>query len=139
MGPPASCTTDAECTSGENGRCTGNSHDGWACTYDGCFQDDDCSAGSICQCEGGFRSDANVCLAGDCHVDLDCGPLGYCSPSLGSCGDYGGIVGWFCHGADDECIDDTDCPGAGVPFGGGYCAFDPVVGHFRCSTQQCAG
>lgn len=139
-GAPASCMVDADCSTGENGRCTGNSHDGWACTYDTCFTDDACGAGGVCQCEGGFRSDANVCLGGDCRIDSDCGPGGYCSPSLGSCGDYGGIVGWFCHAAEDECIDDVDCADGEMPFfGGGYCAFDPLVGHFRCSTQQCAG
>ncbi len=135
-----SCLTDADCASaGKNGRCTGNGHDGWRCTYDGCFSDGDCS-GSVCQCEGGFRSDNNVCLSqGNCRVDADCGPGGYCSPTLGDCGDYGGVVGYYCHTSTDECIDDSDCGAQPGTFGQPYCAYSPAAGRWKCSTQQCAG
>lgn len=139
-GPPASCTTDADCTEGENGRCNGNGHDGWRCTYDACFADADCSGTSVCECEGSFRSDANSCLPGNCRTDGDCA-TGFCSPTLGSCGDYTGTTGWFCHTCEDECVDDADCA-TGVDagfFGRPYCAFEPTAGHWVCMNTHCAG
>lgn len=141
-GPPAECTTDAECTASENGRCNGNAHDGWRCTYDACFADDDCAGTtSVCECEGGFRTDANACLPGDCRTDDDCAS-GFCSPTLGSCGDYTGTVGWYCHTCEDECVDDADCVLPGVDagfFGRPYCAFDATVSHWVCMNSHCAG
>jgi hypothetical protein len=137
-GPSAQCTTDAECTDGENGRCSGNNHDGWSCTYDACFIDADCGASSVCECGGGFRSDANVCLAGGCATDADC-ETGFCSPTQGSCGAYLGTIGWYCHTCEDECVTDGDCgPIGGDPFDP-YCMFDPELGHWRCSESHCAG
>jgi hypothetical protein len=137
-GPPADCTTDADCTTGENGRCTGNTHDGWRCTYDSCFADSDCAdAAAACECEGGFRSDHNVCLPGNCRTDGDCA-TGYCSPTFGSCGDYTGTVGYFCHTCEDECLDDADCGGDGS-WGAPYCMFEPTLGRWTCSSSHCAG
>ncbi|MET0792423.1 MAG: hypothetical protein ABW061_12960 [Polyangiaceae bacterium] len=137
------CHSHADCTAGKNGRCSGNGHDGWQCTYDGCFADSDCSNAAsgepqLCACGEGFRSDNNVCLAGNCRVDTDCGQGGYCSPTLGDCGNYAKTVGYYCHTKDDECSDDSDCK-AGTASGPGYCAFTPSVGHWRCSTAQCVG
>ena len=135
----SSCTTDAECTEGTNGRCTGNSHDGWQCTYDQCFADDECG-GSVCACDGGWRSGANVCLGGDCQTDADCGEGGFCSPSYGDCGEYGGVVAYYCHTCEDECYDDSDCGEDPNGWGGpGYCMFNPTEGHWMCGYQQCAG
>ncbi len=139
-GPPADCMTDADCTTGENGRCNGNGHDGWRCTYDACFEDSDCGATSACECEGSFRSDANSCLPANCRTDADCA-TGFCSPTLGSCGDYTGTVGWYCHTCEDECVDDDDCAtgrDAGI-FGRPYCAFDPTRGRWACQSSHCAG
>jgi hypothetical protein len=141
-GPQIKCTTHEECTNGKNGRCIGNSHDGWACTYDGCQTDSECGATGICACEGGFRSDHNVCLSGDCRVDADCAPAnaacgsaGFCAPTLGDCGHYGKTAGYFCHTPDDECTDDTDCSDGGSA----YCAYEQSVGHWKCSSRACAG
>ena len=135
------CRTNAECTQGKNGRCNGNGHDGWHCTYDTCQTDGDCKSGSVCQCEGGFRADNDVCLESGCRVDADCGSNGFCSPTLGDCGNYTGAVGYFCHQPTDECLDDTDCdapnPAGGV--GSGSCRYNKTVGHWRCETSQCAG
>jgi hypothetical protein len=137
-GPPVTCHAHADCTAGQNGRCSGNGHDGWHCTYDQCFADADCSgtaASSVCACEGGFRSDNNVCLRdGNCRTDADCGSGGYCSPSLGSCGNYAKAVGYFCHTPQDECVNDSDCGG-----GPWYCAYSPLVGHWKCSNAHCVG
>jgi len=137
------CHSHSDCTEGENGRCSGNGHDGWQCTYDNCFADSDCSNTAsaepqLCQCEGGFRSDNNVCLPGNCRVDADCGAGGYCSPSLGPCGNYTKTAGYYCHTPDDECTDDADC-GATGPSSAAYCAFMPTVGRWKCSTAHCVG
>jgi len=131
-GPPASCKAHEECTEGVNGRCSGNSHDGWQCTYDLCKDDAGCGTG-VCACEGGFRSDNNICLKSSCRVDADCGTNGFCSPSLGDCGHYVSFVTYACHTPKDECVDDEDCKD------GGYCAFEETVGHWKCSTSECLG
>ncbi len=136
QGDYVSCTAHEECTEGDNGRCIGNGHDGWSCSYDRCFADDDCD--NVCECEGGFRGDFNVCVGGDCRTDADCGPGGYCSPSFGDCGEYTGVVAYYCHTPDDECIDDSDCDGDGN-FGAPYCAYNPAAGKWMCSDSHCAG
>ena len=140
--PRVDCRAHADCTDGENGRCVGNGHDGWGCTYDSCFVDSDCAGDAttarICACEGGSRSDNNVCLAGNCRVDADCGSAGYCSPSFGDCGNYFGVAGYYCHTSSDECVDDADCKADGThPMG--YCAFKPTVGRWQCSNLNCVG
>lgn len=138
--PGAMCTSDAECTSGLNGRCTGNGHDGWRCTYDECTKDADCvepgtGKGGLCACENGFHSDNNVCLfVGNCRIDADCGSGGYCSPTLGDCGNYSPFDAYYCHTAADECVDDADCGGAGA-----YCAYSAIKGHWSCSSMNCVG
>ena len=134
------CRSHADCTDGENGRCGGNGHAGYRCTYDLCFSDSDCPTAAtgepqLCQCDGGYGGN-NVCLPGNCRVDSDCGSNGYCSPSLGACGNYTGVVGYFCHTQEDECLDDADCS---IAPNAGYCAFIPVVGRWQCSTAQCVG
>lgn len=133
-GPGQACGADADCTEGENGRCT--DYRGMnECTYDQCFMDATCPADRVCECGGGFWSDHNVCLGeGDCRTDADCGEGGACSPTLGSCGDYAGVVGYYCHTPEDACVDDTDCVGPGE-----YCAFNPAAGHWMCSDAQCVG
>jgi hypothetical protein len=81
------CFQDSDCTMGANGRC--GSFGGPAlldCSYDACFQDSDCDAGQPCLCRpsnvSGPASLPNVCAPiGNCSVDSDCGPSGYCSPS----------------------------------------------------------
>jgi len=131
------CTSHDECTEGDNGRCTGNAFHGYYCTYDACFGDSDCGAGP-CICRGASggvgNGGANRCLAGTCQTDSDCGAGGWCSPTLGSCGDYGGVVGYYCHTCEDECTDDSDC--GGYP---SYCAFDEASARWRCQDSHCAG
>lgn len=131
------CATDADCAAGNNGRCTGNSHDGWRCTYDMCFADSDCDATRLCACEGGFRSDENVCLPSNCRSDAECA-TGFCSPTLGSCGHYTSWVGYFCHTCDDLCVNDEDCPlmGGTQP---GYCAYSTANSRWQCEYSECVG
>ncbi len=135
----STCSTHAECTDGINGRCTGSGRNGYRCSYDTCFSDSECASGP-CDCRGargGVGSfGSNNCLAGNCQTDADCGAGGACSPTLGMCGDFGGIVGYFCHTCEDLCTDDSDCVGGAVP---GYCAYDEVAGRWACQDSRCAG
>ncbi|MCA9550305.1 MAG: hypothetical protein KC933_09735 [Myxococcales bacterium] len=129
----STCGSHDDCTDGRNGRCVDVNRGLYTCTYDACLQDSDCE--HVCECEGGFGSDHNICLqTGNCNVDADCGAGGFCSPSYGDCGDYSGTVAYYCHTAQDECVDDADC--GGYPW---YCGYDPVGGRWRCSDSHCAG
>lgn len=141
---PNECRADSDCTMGTNGRCTGNPHDGCNCTYDRCTADSDCTAGGPCACRVSSRggSGSNVCMPGNCRTDGDCGPCGFCSPTLGACGDYTGVQGFYCHTPEDECTDDADCE---TVLDGGflgqrpYCRYDPMRAHWRCANDGCAG
>lgn len=127
------CTADAQCTEGTNGRC--QEFRGYhECTYDECFQDGECSQGGPCGCEQAFWSDANSCLIGNCQTDADCGANGFCSPTLGECGNYSGVIGYYCHTCEDECVNDADCAADG-----GDCRYSPELGHWACSTSHCVG
>lgn len=131
--PEDQCAAHDDCTDGDNGRCL-QMRFGYVCTYDECFVDSDC-ASNVCQCNGGFGSDANICMRqGNCLVDADCGPGNFCSPTFGDCGSYLGTVGYYCHTEQDECVNDSDCPGAGW-----YCRYDRVGERWSCSDAQCAG
>jgi hypothetical protein len=78
----------------------------------------------------------NTCKAGNCRVDKDCGGgAGYCSPTLGPCGNYAGVVAYYCHTPQDKCTDDADCAAQG----GGDCRLNQVSGAWECQTSQCAG
>ncbi len=135
----ADCEFDTDCIDNMgsvNGRCT-LSRGGAICTYDSCFADSDCGTG-VCHCEGGWSADNNTCkTAGNCRVDSDCGEGSYCSPSLGSCGDYGGVEGWFCRTCEDECTSDADCPDNVNGGGRGFCGFDGEK--WSCSNDFCVG
>ena len=131
------CSTDADCTEGMNGRCLVASRISRTyCSYDQCITDGDCGD-AVCRCGAAGSTEANGCYAGNCVTDADCGATGYCSPSLGSCGDYEGTVGYFCRTCADECVSDADC-GGGEP-GGPFCAFEPGVGHWKCFNTHCVG
>ncbi len=132
---PADCNSHEDCTAGLNGRCSdfGRHH---SCTYDACFSDSDCGSG-VCGCGVNARTDANSCMSGNCRVNADCGAGGYCSPSFGECGPFLGPVAYYCHTAQDECIDDRDCPDAnGRP---GYCAYNELARRWQCENSLCAG
>jgi hypothetical protein len=135
------CLQDSDCTTGNNGRCTilpvsspppsGPGGQlvllcGSSCSYDQCFSDTDCPVRVPCGCRSsGSDSAANVCLTGsDCAVDSDCGPGGFCSPSSST--QTAGKTLYFCHTANDVCLDDTDCPT------GNGCQFDSVSSNWIC-------
>lgn len=127
------CLSDADCAAGDNGRCN-NNREIWSCSYDTCYSDATCTTGGPCACEGARSSDANACLPGNCQADADCASDGYCSPTFGDCGNYGGVIAYYCHTPADECVDDAECEG-----GGGYCMYRPEIGHWACGTGQCVG
>jgi hypothetical protein len=124
------CRTDGDCTAGDagsTGRCLPAPGVACApaCSYDACFSDTDCS-GKPCACRAsGSDSAANVCLTGNCAVDADCGPGGYCSPSglPDACG-----LGYYCHTPGDGCVDNADCPSSEG------CSFDPHQLAWACSV-----
>jgi hypothetical protein len=128
------CTTNGDCTAGPNGRCI-PSRIGMTCSYDACFADADCASGSVCQC-GPENGAGNHCSQPGCQVDADC-PNSWCSPTFSSCGNYSGVVGYACHTAKDQCVNDADCAGAsGLD---AYCMYDPAVARWVCSSSQCVG
>ena len=142
-GPPpyrGACESDADCTAGKNGRCTGGGHALPSCSYDMCTSDADCGAGKICECGGG-----NSCLPANCRTDGDCGGLG-CSPSRAqSCGNMGGTVGYYCHTRGDECTDDKDCVkprkrnASAYDPEQGICVYQPTSGKWACNYDFCVG
>jgi hypothetical protein len=136
-GPQTQCWLDADCTAGTNGRCFGGGPMACmsSCSYDNCLSDSDCPSSVPCDCRASASDTAaNTCMTGsNCRVDADCGPGGYCSPSL---------VGVFC-----ACVSTAFCnPDAG---GGCYegnsdgtwtqvpCACGDSCGHgYFCHTPQ---
>jgi len=135
----STCTLDAQCTEGANGRCVQYSivetDIRCRCTYTQCQTDQDCRSGGACRC-GGSEPNAwgNTCLEGNCQVDADCGPGGFCSPTRArdtpraQADRPTAIVGTFCHTSDDDCVNDEDCP----PSGFGLCAYTQTQHRWTC-------
>ncbi len=80
------CSQDSDCSAGINGRCQVAAALLFSvgCSYDACFDDSDCPDKVPCDCRASATdTGANHCLTGsNCRTDADCGPGGYCSPSL---------------------------------------------------------
>ncbi len=139
------CTQDSDCTDGMNGRCISPNVVGplgrSRCSYDTCFSDSDCPANEPCRCRPSAADNArNYCPAGsNCRIDSDCGPGGFCSPSLlglGSSVEGGGSFGYFCHTPQDLCLNDTDCDASGCLIEQGCasmaCGYGTASGHWDC-------
>ena len=141
------CAQDSDCTMGNNGRCLsapiyvypedsgigpGLLYCETLCSYDQCFSDSDCAARVPCACRyQPVYGEANLCLTeGNCAVDSDCGPGGFCSPSVVMGGSPEGY-GYFCHTPNDLCIDNMDCGPDGST---SSCQFDVAGGHWACHT-----
>src|SRR5262245_61671209 len=75
------CSSDAECTEGDSGRCIWPLPAEPKCSYDACTEDADCGSAALCACRVEASYYANVCFRGNCITDADCGTSGYCSPS----------------------------------------------------------
>ena len=105
------------------------------CRYDECQVASDCPAGSVCACHTtAYGADlANKCIPGNCDVDADCGPGGYCSTTKDiTCG--GPDSGVYCRTPKDTCVDDADCTAGGKT---GYCAYVPATKHWSCNYALC--
>ena len=116
------------------------------CGVDQCLTDSDCASNQVCACAGLLsgpltRYAANICVPAGCHVDSDCGPCGYCSPSADPiCGPSYGARAYGCHKPGNACGRDTDCgPSTGSVFSTPFCAYDPMTGGWSCSTSYCGG
>ena len=148
----SSCSSDSQCTDGKNGRCfpwEGLVGPG-GCSYDECFTDSNCGSKIPCLCRSSSADNsANVCnVAGNCAVDSDCGPCGYCSPSAQILSGQPPNVCWgsspyYCHTTSDLCLNDSDCalPDAGLttPFPPPYtCAYNPEDNRWECTKAVCA-
>jgi hypothetical protein len=138
--PRDTCSSDAQCAngaSGANGRCISDNSGSLpycTCTYDACAGDADCPSGKTCACHGSAYTEGagNTCTASNCRVDSDCGPAGYCSPSVDlSVCNGAGVSGYYCHTSSDECQNDADCPQ--TPVGPGACAHSIATGRWQCT------
>ena len=137
-GGTGECGTDADCKSGTNGHCaqSGGGAIICRCFYDTCVNDSDCSgANGVCACQGTpYQGITNSCASdGNCKLDADCGAGGYCSPSE-STGCGGGLAGYFCHVAGDECLDDDECT-VDASAGSQVCAYDFATKHWKCAGR----
>ena len=128
------CSQDSDCTSGTHGRCTESTGGALTCfcTYDGCGGDKDCASGQVCACHGSpYTAGAgNTCMPGNCRTDADC-PGSWCSPSAAT-NSCGGLGGYYCHIAGDQCTDDSDCPTSNGPQ---YCAWSPMNNRWQCAPE----
>jgi len=133
----AQCAKDSDCATGKNGRCS-SSYGPLAdctpsCSYDACQGDSDCPARVPCECRDSATSESsNECvMGGNCAVDTDCGPGGFCSPGV-----LEGLCEhpiYFCHTPKDTCTDAFDCPA--LPSGAPQkCNYDMKSGHFACGS-----
>lgn len=107
-----SCTTDAECTAGPNGKCvTGNGQIGpyCDCVY-ACATDADCKAEEACVCKEQSRLGHATCAPATCRVDADC-ESGRCGVSAYHNG-CGIEVAQACRSSADQCASDADCTGS---------------------------
>ena len=102
------------------------------------MHDTDCKAGNTCACHGSpyLGGQGNGCVPGNCRVDADCGAGEYCSPSYdpSSCG---GLAGYYCHTAQDVCLDDSDCSSG--PNGPQVCIYSTTSSHWECHVQLLCG
>jgi hypothetical protein len=138
------CDADQNCMNGRNGRCNcrsvgpGPTTFVVECSYDQCGSDSDCEGG-VCGCRESQVTEGThtVCLSGNCRIDSDCDAGGYCSPSHAAFCSPTSWQGYFCHTANDECVSDSDCTPTGTQCPNPYCAYDPNVHHWVCSTGCC--
>ena len=146
------CSSDSECAAGVNGRCFPPKVPGWAggCSYDECFNDSSCGLRTPCVCRtSSTDNSANICdVGGNCAVDADCGPGGYCSPSMESCTSTNpditpeasnGPNPYYCHTASDICINDSDCspPDTTIPPAITVCAYSAQNARWECTNINC--
>jgi hypothetical protein len=94
------------------------------------MHDTDCPTGEVCACHEApyANGQGNTCMPGNCRVDSDCGPGGYCSPSFAPMG-CGGLGGYYCHTPADQCVNDNDCTGSNGP---SACSYSSSAKAWHC-------
>ena len=149
------CSSDSQCNGGLNGRCFPPEGEGWitagGCSYDECSTDSNCGAKTPCICRSSSTDNsANICdVGGNCAVDSDCGPCGYCSPSFETCEDttnsnlhaegeyFGGpspyYDPYYCHTPSDLCVNDSDCASLDAGITGFTCAYNAQDTRWECT------
>jgi hypothetical protein len=156
--PYSTCSSDSQCTGGLNGCFPETMFTAGGCSYDECSTDSACGARTPCLCRSSSTDNsANVCdVGGNCAVDSDCGPGGYCSPSIETCystnpeavvegSNLGGPNPYYCHTASDLCINDSDCEvDAGTATGTScptytHCAYSVQDTRWECTQLSCCG
>lgn len=104
-----SCTTDAECTAGTNGKCIsgmGQIGSYCGCEY-ACASDADCKADQACVCKEQAKVGHSTCAPASCRTDADC-DSGRCGVSSHHNG-CGTEVALACRSSADRCASDADC------------------------------
>jgi hypothetical protein len=103
------CETDADCTSGPNGKCVtdvGQIGAYCGCEY-ACETDADCKAEEACVCAAFSGQSRSVCAPATCRADADC--------ESGRCGVSAFFNGCWtstrlsCRSDADKCTSDADC------------------------------
>jgi len=129
------CTSHSDCVDGVNGRCTLRGAY-TVCTYDECFSDADCPAGTRCAC-GVEQLDGNLCQGDNCSgcAVADCALSWGCEGHNG--GSDSGAQSFECYTPDDSCHTDADCDS------GEYCTRGPdTIGEavdpsWHCASPSC--
>lgn len=138
-GTPIICTNNADCLQSSPSGATcqlSSSPTTSQCSYDACVQDSDCPSDGVCLCQTSAVGNSstyhpvhNACVTGNCRTDADCPNTG-CSPSDYGPAPEGTVVGYYCHTAHDECVNDNDCRPSHV------CVFSSSVSHWACSSTS---
>jgi len=128
LAEPGNCVTDSDCGDGVNGRCSLNGPY-IGCTYDECFADADCPAGTRCACDVGLQ-DGNLCVPDHCSgcATAECGVSAGClGPTQ--------AAALECHTGHDRCRTNADC-GRDE-----YCTREPQNSgdplRWRCTSPWC--
>jgi hypothetical protein len=130
------CTTDADCTSGANGRCNSlvieyygygkeiSSDRYCGCTYS-CQNDAECGDGSVCACVYGSTGQ---CIPSSCSDGSECGASNECEfASFDTFCDSDTRVA--CRTPDDECNTSEQCDNSE--------SFNPAICHPNTDTWVC--
>lgn len=131
---PASCTTDADCSSLKLGYCfnPGPGLPPPQCAS-GCLQDSDCGSQYVCLCDGSAHG--GRCTLATCRTDAECGADSLCASGNDVCE---APAAFGCLSAQDECLSDADCFGRGIIAGTpGECDIDTDLGHRYCVYGEC--
>jgi hypothetical protein len=113
------------CEQFELGFCRGGDGLELATCDSGCFTDEDCRLGTLCECGHPESPSGGVCVgARNCTTDADCGPTNLCAAYDGPCGEHA----FACFSPEDECRSSADCGGSSCGYQGFRACDDAVCG-----------